>query len=219
MSPAGMMVRLFMISEDDLLILEVHAFVPYLSARLQDASPGIYYISEALSIMSKWKRFPAGDAQEVLRAVFTLGASNNFASQTATTRLSLYTLVENLRSTHTNAIKRDMSEKEVVKGIVTMAELEKNPSCLRALFNVYVLLSQEWMLDDDDYKLIFDSFIRYFPVTMKEAPKDPKIPSTSELRDLLLKCFVANDGFAKMTFDAMVERLDVDSANTKVSLT
>lgn len=168
--------------------------------------------------MVRWTRFAPGDAQEVTRAIFKLGASNSFSSQTAITRLSLYTLVDTLRAVRAAALKRDMSEKEVVQGIVTMAELEKNPSCLRALFTLYADLSRDWALDAEDFKHVFDSYIRYFPVTMKEAPKDPKIPSTTELRDLLLKCFVSNDGYSKPTFAAMIERLDVDSANTKVRL-
>ena len=194
----------------------VHLLVPYLCARLEDGSPGIYYVAEALQIMVKWTRFAPGDAQEVARAVFKLGAANNFSSQTAITRLSLYTLVDVLRITKATAIKRDMSENEFVKGLVTMAELEKNPSCLRALFRLYADLSHEWKLDEGDHKQIFDSYIRYFPITMKDTPKDPKIPTTTELRDLLLNCFVASDGYAQPTFAAMIERLDVDSANTKV---
>jgi len=168
--------------------------------------------------MVKWTRFAPGDAQEVARAVFKLGAANNFSSQTAITRLSLYTLVDVLQATRASAIKRDMSEKEFVKGLVTMAELEKNPSCLRALFKLYATLSREWTLDEGDFKQVFDSYIRYFPITMKDTSKDPKVPTTAELRDLLLKCFVASDGFAQPTFSAMIDRLDVDSANTKVCL-
>ena len=196
----------------------VHVLIPYLCARLEDGSPGIYYVAEALQIMVKWTRFAPGDAQEVARAVFKLGAANNFSSQTAVTRLSLYTLVDVLRTTRAAAVKRDMSEKEFVKGLVTMAELEKNPSCLRALFTLYANLSRDWTLDEGDFKQIFDSYVRYFPITMKDAPKDPKIPTTAELRDLLLNCFIASDGYAQSTFAAMIERLDVDSANTKVRL-
>lgn len=190
--------------------------VPYLCARLEDASPGVYYVSKSLQVLSTWKKFPPGDAQQIARAVFKLGASNNFSTQTAVTRLSLYELIDTLSDIHPNTLKRDMTVTEFVKGVVTMAELEKNPSCLRALFTLYAALSQEWALVEDDLKLVFDSYIRYFPVTMKEAPKDRSIPSTIELRDLLLECFVSNDGYANMTFEAMVDRLDVDSANTKV---
>jgi len=179
----------------------------------------VHYVSRSLQTISTWKKFLPGDAQEVARAVFKLGASNNFSSQTAITRLSLYELVDTLQHTHPNTLRRDMTVKEIVKGVVTMAELEKNPSCLRALFNLYVDLSRDWAPEADDFKLVFDSYIRYFPVTMKDAPKDPSIPSTAELRDLLLECFVSSDGYAKMTFEAMIERLDVDSANTKVRFT
>lgn len=100
-----------------------------------------------------------------------------------------------------------------------MAVLEKNPSCLRELFKIYENISKEWEFSADDYKMIFESYSRYFPVSMREAPPDPSIPSTSELADLLLKCFISNDGYSAMTFNAMIERLDVDSANTKVDTT
>ena len=168
--------------------------------------------------MSTWKKFPPGDSPDIARAIFKLGASNNFSSQTALTRLSLYELANTLRAYHSITLKRDMTIKEFVKGVVTMAELEKSPSCLRALFGIYADLSREWALESDDYKLVFDSYIRYFPVTMKDSPKDPSIPSSAELRELLLRCFVSSDGYSTLTFEAMMERLDVDSANTKVWL-
>ena len=97
-----------------------------------------------------------------------------------------------------------------------MGELEKNPSCLRALFGVYESISKQWNLGEEDFKSIFESFVRYFPVSMKAAPVQANVPTTEELRALLLQCFVANDGYADATFEAMKDRLDVDSANTKV---
>lgn len=132
------------------------------------------------------------------------------------TRVSLYELIDTLSSIYPTTLKRDMTVTEFVQGVVTMAELEKNPSCLRALFTLYAALSREWALEENDLTAVFDSYMRYFPVTMREAPADPAIPSTAELRDLLLECFISNDGYATMNFQAMVDRLDVDSANTKV---
>jgi DNA repair/transcription protein MET18/MMS19 len=199
-----------------LLTVVVHALVPYLCARLENASAGLKDVAESLHTLSTWKRFPPGDAQAVATAVFKFGSSNNFASQTAVTRLALYELVDVLFKAHPATLKRDLSVQELVKGLVTMAELEKNPSCLRALFKLYAHISEKWELSAEEFKLMFDSFVRYFPVSMKDAPMDPSIPTTEELRELLLRCFVSNDGYATMTFEAMVDRLDVDSANTKV---
>lgn len=144
------------------------------------------------------------------------GATSSFSSQLASTREAIYLFINAIFGKHGDRLVQDISVHEIISGVVAMAELEKNPSCLRALFKIYYLVSTKWPLDDNDFKLVFDSVIRYFPISMKAAPSQPDVPTTEELRELLLQSLVAHDGYADATFAAMKDRLDVDSANTKV---
>ena len=134
-------------------------------------------------------------------------------------RLSLFKLLALLVDKHAAILKRDMGGNEFAKGVISMAELEKDPSCLRILFGLYEELGKNWVLNNDTYLLIWESYVRYFPITLAKAATDPTVPKPDELRALLVSCFISNDIYAAEAIPRLIDMLDTNqdlSANTKV---
>ncbi|KAH8591990.1 RNAPII transcription regulator C-terminal-domain-containing protein [Bisporella sp. PMI_857] len=99
-----------------------------------------------------------------------------------------------------------------------MAQFEKDPSCLRVLFGIYEEFGKTWALNEQTYMLIWESYVRYFPITLATAATDPSVPTPDHLRALLLSCFVSNDIYATEAFPRLIDMLDTNqdlSANTK----
>jgi DNA repair/transcription protein MET18/MMS19 len=204
-----------------------HSLVEYFCTRLENQSEilnyraGIYEVASSLHILSKWKNFLPGDAGTIATAIFGLGSGSIFKDQKPATRVKVYEVIDFLFKKFQTPLIRDVKLAPLVSGLVSMAELEKNPSCLGLLFPLYAHVSQQWPLLDPEFKLIWDSFIRYFPVTVGGAAQDPAIPGKELLRNLLLQCILANDSYAKEAFPRFIDMLDTStdlSANVKVSV-
>ena len=156
---------------------------------------------------------------EVAKAVFAVDKNGVLRDLKAVGRLSLFRLLALLVQKHAAILKRDMGSNEFAKGIISMAELEKDPSCLRILFGLYEELGKNWILNNETYLLIWESYVRYFPITLAKAATDPSVPKPDELRALLTSCFISNDIYAPEAFPRLIDMLDTNqdlSANTKV---
>jgi DNA repair/transcription protein MET18/MMS19 len=160
---------------------------------------GIYELASSLHILSTWKCFLPGDAGTIATAIFGLASGSTFKDQTP--------------------LIRDVKVTPLVSGLVSMAELEKNPSCLSILFPLYAHISKHWTLGDSDYDSIWESFIRYFPVTLGGAPQDPSLPAKELIKELLLQCIISSHHYAKGAVPRFIDMLDTNtdvSANLKV---
>ena len=176
-------------------------------------------MAESLLVITTWERFPPADAATVTTAVFGLADGSTFKDLKVATRLTLFKIVDSLFRRFPEALIRDVGIKSRVSGLVSMAELEKNPSCLSVLFSLYAHLSRDWDLEDEELKKTWDSFIRYFPVSIGTAKQDPSVPTKEEIRSLLLQCILSNDYYAKEAIPRCIDMLDTSSdlsADTKV---
>lgn len=101
-----------------------------------------------------------------------------------------------------------------------MAEFEKDPRCLMVLFRIYQDISNTWSPSPESFKEIWDSFCRYFPISLKTT--DSSLPTRDELQAQLVGCFVSNDGYADHAFPYLIDALDVSrdtlTAYVKVDL-
>jgi DNA repair/transcription protein MET18/MMS19 len=208
-----------------LLIFLVHTFVEYFCGRLENkhdiANFGAGIKETAISLQalaSMTARFPRGDASAVAKAVFSM-PSATFTAQLASTRLSLFELLDYLFSTYSATITRDMGADTFVSGLVSMAEFEKDPRCLTVLFQMYAQISESWKLNAKSFKAIWDSYCRYFPISLKST--DPSVPTREELQQLLLQCFTSHDDYAVYAiphlFDALDTTQDTLTASVKVT--
>jgi DNA repair/transcription protein MET18/MMS19 len=201
--------------------------VEYLCTRLEnkDKLPsfraGTRETTTALQSLTKYSTFPPGDAATTVLAVFALSNDSNnlFKDLTHNTRLELYMLIDILIKKYEKATRRDVKNQDLVEGIVSMGLAEKNPSCLSVLFPLYAYISRHWTLESAELDRIWESYIRYFPITVGGAVGDPSAPTKEKMRDLLLDCIVSNDHYGAKAFERLIEMLDTESdlsATTKV---
>ncbi len=183
---------------------------------------GIREVAASLTAIAKWKRFLPGDASRIAKVVFELATRSMFNDHKPVTRKALFTLIDLLFNKYASPLIRDIGVETLVTGLVSMAEFEKNPSCLEVLFPLYANISRYWTLESTQLDEIWESLARYFPINMaKGANQDTSSPSNEELNALLLQCFVSNDYYAKEVFPRCITLLDAESdlsANTKVHL-
>jgi len=211
-------------------MMAVHTLVEYFCARLENIEQslnnraGIKESAEALFTLinvGEGKRFPPGDAVDVAKAIFTLSSNDILRDQKLPTRVALLRLLELLMESYKSHLLKDLGNEKFVQGVVSMAAFEKDPNCLRVLFGMFEDLSRNWKLTEDECNPIFQSFSRYYPISLKEAiNKDPAVPTPEELKLLLLNCFTSNDFYAKEAFGRLIDMLDANhdlSANSKAS--
>lgn len=209
-----------------ILITVVHELTTYFCERLENKDDinsfraGVKECAQILSAFAEMpnKRFPPGDASLVAQSVFAFNKGNNLRDQKASTRLSLLELMRTLMQLYKSNLVTNIGAKVFVEGIVAMAEFEKDPTCLNVLFPIYEIMGKEWNLSDDTLVLIWDSFIRYYPI--KIGGRSASVPTPDRLKQLLLDCFISNNCYARLAFPRLTELLDTDqdlSANVKVS--
>ncbi|KAE9373275.1 hypothetical protein N431DRAFT_438577 [Stipitochalara longipes BDJ] len=206
---------------------DTHSLVVYFCARLENKDDilnyraGIFEVATSLHILSEWRCFLPGDAGIVAKAVFGLADGSTFKDQKPATRIKLFELVDLLLKKYQVPLIRDVKVTPLVSGLVSMAELEKNPSCLGILFPLYRHISKKWPLGDSDYDAIWESFIRYFPITLGGAPQDPSVPTKELIKQLLLECILSDHHYSKGAIPRFIDMLDTNtdlSANLKIEV-
>lgn len=178
---------------------------------------GLNEVADSLIAITTWKGFVPGEAGLLVKAIFKLAQGNTpvFMNQTPHTRRKYYEIVAHLSKRFLRQLQRDLGASEFVTDLVELGAREKSAVCLRALFATYGDISIDWNLGPAEYTQIWESFMRYFPITLTVTPNDQ--PKPEELRELLLRCITANDFYAKEGFEKFLGELDIDqSANTKV---
>jgi DNA repair/transcription protein MET18/MMS19 len=179
---------------------------------------GLQWTAKSLQALAKMTaRFPRGDASAVAKAIFPLASS--FRDQLPATRLAVLNLLGFLGETYSTPLLRDIGAHTFVEGLVSMAEFEKDPYCLKFLFQQYQKISENWALKSESYKSMWDSFSRYYPITLKTT--DKSVPSRDELQLLLIGCFASNNGYAAHALPFLLDALDMSedtlTSYTKVS--
>ncbi|PMD41655.1 hypothetical protein L207DRAFT_528262 [Hyaloscypha variabilis F] len=206
---------------------ETHSLVVYFCARLENKDDilnyraGIFEVATSLHVLSEWRCFVPGDAGLIAQAVFGLADGSVFKDQKPATRIKLFELVDLLLKKYQSAVIRDVTITTLVSGVVSMAELEKNPSCLAILFPLYRHISNKWPLEDSDYEAMWESFIRYFPITLGGAPQDPSVPTKELIKQLLLECILSDHHYSKGAIPRFIDMLDTNtdlSANLKIEV-
>jgi DNA repair/transcription protein MET18/MMS19 len=206
----------------------VHQYIVYLASRLENDDSlhnyraGVTQTAKCLDTIVRMPNFPGSDAALVVRAIFKFNTGNNLKDSPVSTRLVLLKLLQELMSRYPSNIKKDINPlNDLVVGIVGMGERELDPNCLNVLWPMYKDLGndQVWDVSPQALKIIFDSFFRYFPITV--GKKAGAQVSPDNLRLLLLDCFLSNDQYADYTFPELMEKLDTStgeslSANVKV---
>ncbi|KAK2629391.1 hypothetical protein QTJ16_000211 [Diplocarpon rosae] len=205
----------------------ISALTTYFCTRLSnpDEDPsfraGVHEVARSLNIIINWQRFVPSDAATVISAIFTMANYSVLTTLPPPTRLDLLLVVDSLFRKRDLALIKAIRIPTLISGLVSLAEIEKNPSCLKIVFSLYAHLSGEWDLKAAEFRALWGSFSRYYPITLGSTVKDPSQPTQETLRDLLLQCIISNDYYASVAIPMCLEKLDTTadlSASTKVEV-
>ncbi|KAL2070639.1 hypothetical protein VTL71DRAFT_13665 [Oculimacula yallundae] len=189
----------------------------YLCSRFENTNglssfrAGIHEVACCLEVIISWKHFLPGESANVMAAVFSLSKENRFKDLKPAARQTLYRLVETLLRTRGDALLKATTIPQIVRGLVTVAEFEKTPGCLGILFQLYTYLSKDWDLEAEQFQALWDSFSRYWPVTVGGSTQQVSNPTSEELRNMLLECILSSDSYAKDAISMCLLKLDITS--------
>jgi DNA repair/transcription protein MET18/MMS19 len=188
--------------------------VTYLNARIETAHvAGVKETAFGLRALAGMTHFNTSDTVEICRKIFSSGP--HFNENSAMARFEVYKLIDLLLNRHRNTIKK--MEGEFINGIVSLAELEKDPRCLMVYFSILSAILAEWNIHEE-VKDLWESVSRYYPITFRAKPDDPIGITPSDLKLRLRMCIAASSEFAPMAFPFLIEKLDFQvTANVKVS--
>ncbi|KAH8820313.1 Dos2-interacting transcription regulator of RNA-Pol-II-domain-containing protein [Xylogone sp. PMI_703] len=205
---------------------DVHLLVEYFCNRLHNTDEilsyraGLKEVLTSLSLLAKMdNKFIKSDSAEIVKAMFAIARRDTLREQKAATRLVLFQLLDMLFKKYKSTLYADIGRDEYASGLVSIAEFEKDPSCLSILFQMYADLGPD--LSHASAKNIWESYIRYFPIKMGGNARDESKPSIDHLKVLLLQCFVSSDLYAEWAFPRLIEQLDIDqdlTANVKLDV-
>jgi DNA repair/transcription protein MET18/MMS19 len=188
--------------------------VTYLTARIETAHvAGVKETALGLRALAAMSHFDTNDAIQICRKIFS--SAPHFNENSASARFEVYKLVDLFLNEHRATIKR--MEEEFINGIVSLAELEKDPRCLMVYFSILSVILAEWDIQEE-VKNLWESVSRYYPITFRAKPDDPIGITPNELKLRLRMCMAATSEFAPMAFPFLIEKLDFQvTANVKVS--
>ncbi|TGO70962.1 hypothetical protein BELL_0639g00020 [Botrytis elliptica] len=201
---------------------DLSALVEYLTNRVSQAGEvqiyraGLLEIAKCLTTIAKMPRFIKSNAPDIASAVFRLPDNkqslNDFPHST---RLSLLNLLQCLLEAYPTALKSSLGSK-FVDGMASMAAIERNPSCILAIFKIYSQLGKSWDINSDEAETLFGSFFRYFPITTTKSatPLKPE----EDLKRGLLDCLISNDRYAPFVFPALFQKLDSESVRADIKI-
>ncbi|KAA8564545.1 hypothetical protein MFRU_013g01260 [Monilinia fructicola] len=201
---------------------DLSALINYLTNRVSQAGEvqiyraGLLEIAKCLTTISKMPKFIKSNAPDIASAVFRLpdnkASLNEFPHAT---RLNLLYLLQYLLDAYPTVLKTSMGSK-FVDGMAAMAAVERNPSCILAIFKIYTQLGKSWNISSDEAETMFSSFFRYFPITTTKSatPLKPE----DDLKRGLLNCLTSNDAFGSSVFPALFQKLDSESVRADVKI-
>jgi DNA repair/transcription protein MET18/MMS19 len=188
--------------------------INYLEARMSTPySPGVKDTAVGLEALVAQTRYNPSDSVEICRSVFS--NSPHFNEYTASVRIEVYRLLDTLLNSNRDGLKEHSGG--FIVGLISLAELEKDPRNLMIYFSMLHVVLSEWEIGDHA-KDLWDAVSKYFPITFRPRPDDPIGITADDLKQRLRLCISATSEFAPWVFSFLIEKLDDQvTANVKVS--
>ncbi|EMD43984.1 DNA repair/transcription protein met18/mms19, putative [Entamoeba histolytica KU27] len=102
---------------------------------------------------------------------------------------------------------------EVIDTCVQLIELERDPECLKEVFDLIKLVSQKNEIDADSAPLLFDCASAYFPILY--PPKGDEALRI-DLTNKILDAFVSAPIYAQFALPFLLDKLDADLSSIKL---
>lgn len=197
-----------------LSLQERRLLTDFILGRIPGDVAGIGASARALLALEERGKWDTETVQKVMRTFLDHTTPlRQFKLQTE--RFPIVQLIDLLLAKYRSAIKQlNDQDSELIPGIVSYFEGEKDPRNLMIVFSLLQVPMAEW--DIRAYAQdMFDAVFNYFPITFKPPPDDPYGITAQDLKDRLRDCIAANSDFAPYAFPALLDKLDSTSMNTK----
>ncbi|EMF17640.1 ARM repeat-containing protein [Sphaerulina musiva SO2202] len=197
-----------------LSLQERRLLTDFILGRIPGDVAGIGASARALLALEERGKWDTETVQKVMRTFLDHTTPlRQFKLQTE--RFPVVQLIDLLLAKYRSAIKQlNDQDSELIPGIVSYFEGEKDPRNLMIVFSLLQVPMAEW--DIRAYAQdMFDAVFNYFPITFKPPPDDPYGITAQDLKDRLRDCIAANSDFAPYAFPALLDKLDSTSMNTK----
>jgi len=137
--------------------------VKYLEARLETAHvAGLRETAIGLRALASMMRFDTNEAAAVSGKIFLI--SGRFNEYPASVRIEIYKLLDHLVDKHRITLK--LSGGDFITGMLSLAELEKDPRNLMVYFSILLVILTEWNIKNHE-KELWEAVCKYFPITFK----------------------------------------------------
>lgn len=188
----------------------------FLVKRFENDPAGVKEATQALRELRGMGHFDPELATTIPEHIFKF-LGDDFPSQSASTRLEVYKLLDSLLSAQRDQI-RSMGG-DYIQGFLTLCAREGDPRNLMICFSIIRVILSEWDTKDikEHSQELWDTVSRYFPITFKAKPGDPIGITADDLKERLRACISATDIFAPFAFKFLTKKLDTQTlANVKV---
>ncbi|OBT65678.1 hypothetical protein VE03_05543 [Pseudogymnoascus sp. 23342-1-I1] len=192
---------------DTLTRANVTLLVKFLESRLTLDPAGLKETAQSLRSLSAMLRFEPTLVEPMISAVFN-AVQGTFAKASVMTRFEVYSLLDQLLSSHRADIKA--TGVDFINVLVELSSNERDPRNLMLIFSMVEVVLAEWEVEDIEQlqEDLYDLLSRYFPITFSAKKSDPAGIDPAELVLRLRKCFAAYSGFAPSIFPNLIQRLD-----------
>lgn len=157
--------------------------------------------------------FDPKQANEICEKVFSM--SNSFSEYPVVVRIEVYKLLDILMEKYRYILQLDSPI--FIPGLLSLAELEKDPRNLMLYFSILFVILSEWDIGDHAENL-WEAVSKYFPITFRPRPNDPIGITADDIKIRLRQCISATSLFTPWVFLFLIQKLDHQvNANVKVS--
>lgn len=186
-----------------------------------DHKAGIMASVTALSRIITMRYFPPSSGRDVIQKICAL--DDDFARQTAKTRLTVYHL---LRSLLTDAAVAGVLRKlegpspPFMRRLLRLCQNERDPECLMVWFDILRFFAAEYSPLQDVLDDVFGAFKAYFPITLPRTSQSGLAPEQLKLQ--LRRCFSSDGRLAPLALPFLLAKLDQGdgvTVNVKVRCT
>lgn len=188
----------------------------FVLGRIEGDLEGVGASARVLLALEELGKWDIETAQRVART-FLDHANPLKEFKLQTDRYAIIQLFDRLMAKYRTALQQlHESDPEFLPKLIACFDGEKDPRNLMIVFSILHVPMIEW--DVKAYAQdLFDAVFNYFPIAFKPPPDDPYGITAQDLKDRLRECIAANSNFAPHAFPALLDRLDSQSMNTKVS--
>lgn len=181
---------------------------------LLEDEPCLPQILAGLEAISRMAELPASQATSIVLGVLKHVDMQKFAQPV---RHHVFVMLNNLLSRDRNVAAAAVESQDIIKGVVTIMDGEKDPRNLMVGFFLLETLATNFDISGHTSE-VFDAAYCYFPVTFRAPAPGGKAAldiSSEDLKLRLRSCLTCNPLFCEFLAPSLVEKINAASISVK----